>query len=106
MKSELLEKSKKYLLANKDKKRDKRPYPRGFRIEFPGIIPLLELSQCLWQNIHKLEARGVKYVKNGSLFVPITNEYGEPLILKNEDGSRPHYWVSHGYDSAAHEYDL
>lgn len=89
-----------------DKGFAKRPYPKGFRIEYPGVITLLEFRQCLWQDMHELEDRGVEFIKHGQLFVPITNMYGDPLILKNEDGTKPKFWTSHGYRSAAWDYKL
>jgi len=89
-----------------DKQFAKRPYPKGFRIEYPGVITLTEFSQCLWQDIHELEDRGVHFIKHGQLFVPITNKYGDPLILQNSDGTKPKFWTTHGYHSAAWDYDL
>lgn len=89
-----------------DKQKPKILDPKGFRIEYPGIITLAEFRQCLWQDMHELEDRGVEFIKYGQLFVPITNKYGDPLILQNSDGSRPKFWTSHGYHSAAWDYGL
>ena len=79
------------------------PPSDAFRIDYPGIITLRELEQALWQDLKKLH---VKLIDNGKLYLPLVNEYGETVWLREQNGRSPNAWTSHAYHSFAFDYKL
>jgi hypothetical protein len=77
------------------------------RIQHPGILSITELRQGLYEDLAKLnEMHGVEYVKNGWLYLPISDMEGEPLNLLNRTGRPVRRIPGTTYHSAASDYTL
>ena len=76
-------------------------------IKYPGVITTRELTQAIWEDIKVLEEQdGVEFVKNGKLYLPVCNKYGDPKVLLKDTGEPLKYFTSWAYKSAAWDYDL
>lgn len=91
-----------------NKKASPKEYPPSdaFRIEYPGVIPLRELEQALWEDMKMLEDLNVNFIDNGKLYLPFVNEYGETVWLQEHNGRTPDSWRSKAYHSVASDYKL
>jgi hypothetical protein len=58
---------------------------------------LQEFRQALWQDMKSLEENGIEFIKDGQLFAPLTNQYGEPVHLVQDGRARDH-WTTHAHD--------
>lgn len=85
---------------------EEHPPPDSFRIEYPGVITLRELEQALWQDMKELEQLNVQLIDNGKLYLPLVNEYGETIWLRDHNGRTPRTWTSRAYHSLATDYRL
>jgi hypothetical protein len=82
---------------------------RDLTIEFEklGTISIDELQQAVIEDIAALkEIYGVKYVTAPTLRIPVTNEYGEPLLVKRPQGGTICKMDTHHYHPACLDYKL
>lgn len=72
-----------------------------------GTIAIDELKQAIWSDIEALkEQYGVKFVTAVRLSVPVTNEYGDPMQIRQPSGGRIRRIDTHHYRPACKDYDL
>jgi hypothetical protein len=82
---------------------------RDLTIDFDklGTISIDEFKQALFEDLEALkEIYGVKYVTAASLRLPVTNEYGDPLIVKRPQGGTISRMDTHHYHPACLDYHL
>lgn len=93
----------------KNKFDDAKRKNRDFTIDFTklGTISIDELKQAIIEDIEALkEIYGVKFVTAPSLRLPITNEYGDPLLVKRPQGGTISRIDTHHYHPACLDYHL
>jgi hypothetical protein len=78
----------------------------AFRIDYDGLLCIQELEQALWEDMKQLQALGVKYIEHAKFYLPLVNEYGEVVYLRDEDGRTPQHWPSGAYRSLGTDYKL
>jgi hypothetical protein len=73
-----------------------------------GTISLAELQQAFWEDIGALKEHfGVEYVTNTKLILPVTNEFGDPLLVKRlATGAPVSRLDTHHYRPACLDYKL
>lgn len=73
-----------------------------------GTISLDEFKQALWEDLQALhEQFGVSFLKGAKLTVPVTNEYGDPLVVKRlSTGAAVRRLDTHHYHPACLDYKL
>ena len=91
------------------KNKEGKDGPNVVMIEYGalGTIAIDELAQALWEDIHVLmDSYNVRFVAGVRFFVPVTNPYGEPLIIRNAEGLRVNRIDTHHYRPACLDYRL
>lgn len=73
-----------------------------------GTINIDELRQAIWADIEALKDQfGVSYVTGVKLYVPATDEYGDPLIVKRlATGATIKRLDTHHYQPSCRDYKL
>jgi hypothetical protein len=73
-----------------------------------GTVSLDELKQAFWEDIEALKDHfGVAYVTNTKLILPVTNEFGDPLLVKRlATGAVVSRLDTHHYRPACIDYKL
>ena len=72
-----------------------------------GTISLDELQQAFWDDIQALkDIYNVQYVTAPTLRIPVTNEYGDPLIVRGPTGKIITRLDTHHYHPACLDYKL
>lgn len=93
----------------KDKFEEAMRKHRDLTIDFEklGTISIDEFKQAVFEDIEALkEIYGVKYVTAASIRLPVTNEYGEPLVVKRPQGGTISKMDTHHYHPACLDYKL
>lgn len=78
----------------------------AFRIDYDGLLCILELEQAIWEDMKELQALGIKYIEHAKFYLPLVNQYGETIFLKDQEGRSPHCWRSGAYHSVGTDYKL
>lgn len=78
------------------------------KIDIKGEMTLASLRQCIFEQLHSLEDRyAVRHTKDVTLYLNITNGFGDPLVCKDGDGREVKSLISGGaYVPAAIRFDL
>ncbi len=84
--------------------RAKKPTP--LNINYEGRVSLDEFRQAIWQDLDQLEKDGVEFLEEAKLQIPIVNQYGDPMMIKDPDGRVITDIHSHAYRCAAQDYAL
>jgi hypothetical protein len=93
----------------RDKFDDAKRRHRDLTIDFEklGTISIDEFKQAVFEDIEALkDIYGVKFVTAASLRLPITNEYGDPLLVKRPQGGVISRMDTHHYHPACLDYKL
>ena len=88
---------------NKDHRR------QGLVIDYRelGTISINELGHAVFEDVQSLkDIYHCHYVKGARLWLPITNEYGDDLEVKRQDGRRIFRMDTHHFRPACKDYDL
>lgn len=71
-----------------------------------GTISAKELRDALVEDIHALEdLYNVRFVTRGRLFLPVTNQYGDPMRVIHPDGGPVDRIDTHHYRPMCLDYD-
>lgn len=81
----------------------------GFTVDYSkmGVITIDELKQALWTDLQILkDERRVKYIKAPRLKLQPTDENGEPVPVRGQDGKALHRMHTNHYRPACMDYDF
>lgn len=90
---------------NDDKKRNRNP---GLMIEYQelGTISIDELAQAILTDINALkDIYNVRYVTGVRMRIPVTNEYGEAIVVRRTGGGTLLKIDTHHYRPHCLDYD-
>jgi len=74
--------------------------------KYPGIMPVKEFFQALYQDSDFFKKHGIHYIRNTSLYFTPCDEHGEPLTVRNSNGDVIDGFKSSGaYKCAADFYE-
>lgn len=78
------------------------------KIKIAGEMTLAELRQCLFEQLHCIEDRyAVRHVADVTLYLNLTNGFGDKIVCKDVGGREVNFLSSHGpYLPAAVRFDL
>lgn len=70
--------------------------------KYPGLLPVDDLFQALFQDREFFAQHGILYIRNTSLYFTPCDKHGNPLTVRNSQGDVIDGYVSAGaYHSAA-----
>ena len=81
----------------------------GLTIEYKvlGTITLDELFQAIHADIYALkDIHNVQFVTAARLRLPITDDYGQPVVVRRANGSPMHQMHTYHHKPACKDYDL
>ena len=93
----------------KNKFEDAMRRNRDLTIDFEklGTISIDEFKQAVIEDIEAMkELYNVKFVTAPTLRVPVTNEYGDPVVVKHPQGGNVSRIDTHHYHPACLDYHL
>jgi len=72
-----------------------------------GTVSTKELMNAVIEDVHALEdLYHIRYVTAGRLFLPVTNQYGDPLRIIHPNGHPIQRIDTHHYRPACMDYDM
>ena len=72
-----------------------------------GTVALNELRDAIIEDIQALkDIYNIRYVRNPTLKILATNEYGEPVKIRRPAGGTISYMDTHHFRPACKDYDL
>jgi len=92
----------------KPKKKD-RPPVHHVTISYDklGTVHPRQQAQALIEDINTLmDQCGEFYLTGAKLVLPVTNEWGDPVILRKQTGQRVRQFDTNHYDPACRDYEL
>ena len=78
------------------------------KIKIKGEMTLTDLRQCIFEQLHCMEDRfAVRYTDDVTLYLNLTNGFGDKITCKDGAGHEVTFLDSHGpYRPAAIRFDL
>lgn len=86
-----------------------RQYNSALTVDYKalGTISTQELMHAVIEDVHALEdLYAVRFVTGGRLFLPVTNQYGDPMRIRHPQGGPVSRIDTHHYRPACKDYDL
>src|SRR3546814_814165 len=80
-----------------------------FRFDYQsiGTVSIKEFGDAFMEDIHALEdLYNIHFVTGSRLYLPVTNEYGDPMRVIHPDGRRVDRIDTHHYRPACLDYDM
>lgn len=72
-----------------------------------GTIPLDELRQAIYADFNALkDIHNVQFVTGARLSLPVTDGYGQPVLIKRVNGTTMRQIHTYHYKPACKDYDL
>lgn len=85
----------------------KPPPPLTVEYQVLGTIPLDELFQAIYADLHALkDIHNVEFVTGAQLSLPVTDNYGQPLTVRRANGSPMRRMHTYHHKPACKDYDL
>lgn len=74
--------------------------------KYPGLMPVEDLFQALFQDREFFAKHGIRYIRNTALYFTPCDENGNPVTVRNSQGDVIDGYVSAGaYHSAADHFE-
>jgi hypothetical protein len=70
--------------------------------KYPGVMPVKEFYQALYQDASFFDTHGIRYISNISIYFTPCDEFGDPVAIHNRNGDVVDGFISSGaYQCAA-----